>query len=211
MGAEDWYRSTSWDAKIEAAFFKKLSRARYKSQYLRIQAAYLTKACPVISLSLLEEFFKLPIEDDAIAAHDLRAAAHLQLGEIDKAIASFRTSLALEGTPGNIGRNSSGHLDLPLLIATHRLKELYPEAMTILDTCRGKHIFPASRYRWHAAQALIMADSGYLVEAREAADKAFAEAAIYETGLRFHPHIGLVDERRDNLKTALEMIARTVN
>ncbi|MFM9848084.1 MAG: hypothetical protein ACKVP3_13095 [Hyphomicrobiaceae bacterium] len=46
MGRDDWFRNTSWDADIEAAFFKKLSRARDKAQYLRIQASHLASSQP---------------------------------------------------------------------------------------------------------------------------------------------------------------------
>jgi hypothetical protein len=57
VNQRDWFRNTSWDAKIENAFSKKLARARGKRQYLRIQASILASRCPEVALRLLDDGF----------------------------------------------------------------------------------------------------------------------------------------------------------
>lgn len=98
MPSDDWYRNKNWNEKIESDFFAKLDRARsQRDQYLVIQALTLTKNHPDISIRLVGHYFETRTKDfDDVRALLAKAQAHLELGEIDSAMETFRAVLARE-------------------------------------------------------------------------------------------------------------------
>jgi tetratricopeptide (TPR) repeat protein len=107
MGREDWYRSETWNADIEAAFYAKLRRARQKSQYLRIQACHLASTAPTVALRLLDEYFALGDSFDDAQANVDRATAYLVLGDVDAAVAAYEAALKCERLRPNV--TTGGH------------------------------------------------------------------------------------------------------
>ena len=73
----EWFRNTTWNESIQAAFDAKLRRARRKGQYLRIQACTLARSHPEIALELLERYLALPDDFDRAQAYVDRAMAFL--------------------------------------------------------------------------------------------------------------------------------------
>jgi tetratricopeptide (TPR) repeat protein len=171
-GRHDWFRNTSWSAEIEKAFYEKLKRTRDKSQYLRIQASTLTSRSPKIALRLLDEYFELGEHFDWAQAYADRATAYLSLGRIDLAIAAYEGALAREDSHSKVF--TQAYLELPFLIATKRKSQRYQQALSVLEKNKARLTFPAEKFKWNCALALIRAELGQHSGAREAALAALA-------------------------------------
>ena len=102
MSKHDWYRNTCWNSDIEAAFFAKLKRARDKSQYLRIQAAIVSKAHPEVALRLLDAYFELGNDFDYASAYGLRAEIYQRHGNVELAITNFEAALKREAVVDHV-------------------------------------------------------------------------------------------------------------
>lgn len=205
MGRDDWFRNTSWDEDIEAAFFKKLSRARDKAQYLRIQASYVASTQPKVALRLLDQYFALGEHFDHAQAHVDRANAHTALEDIDAAILSYDSALAREKVYPSL--LTSAYLDLSSLIVAKQRREHYDRAMRVLIEHKARLAFPFERCKWHGLLAILLEDRGQMLEARQAADAALEAAGATHSGFRNHPKIGLVADTTDTFGRAVMKIA----
>jgi len=193
MSREDWYRNREWNEQIASAFRSKLSRARRKEQYLRIQASCLAKTYPIAALELLDEYFALPDKFDHAAGHVTRAEALLALGRESEAIEAYEAALCREVDFPKL--KTQAFLELPYLVALRKIASHYERALEILNQRKGDLIFPADHFMWHTSRALILSAMGDLNAARIDARAAFEAAAKDRSGFRFHPTIGLVSER----------------
>jgi tetratricopeptide (TPR) repeat protein len=205
VGRRDWFRNSSWDPQIEAAFRERLRRAKNKSQYLRIQASTLAKSFPDVALRLLDDYFSLGEHFDQAQAHVDRATAYLSLNNVDAAIASFEAALAREATFPNVRTRT--YLDLPHLIAVRRLSRQYARAIEILETHRSDVFFHVDRYLWNGTRALILFEQGRKSEARAAAELALAAAAETKSGFRYHTDVGVVRTTKDEFGERVKAIA----
>jgi tetratricopeptide (TPR) repeat protein len=204
-GAEmstDWFRNTTWNEAIERSFNEKLHRARRKEQYLRIQAGLLARAHPEVALNLLKQYFALPNDFDHAQAYVNRAEALLALGRTKEAIGSYEAALAREVEFPNL--QTQAYLDLPYLIATRGIREMYTRALLVLETYESRLMFPVDHFRCHAARALIAADGHDVATARSHAKRALEAAARHQSGFRYHPAVGLVSEQYDSVIQKLE-------
>jgi tetratricopeptide (TPR) repeat protein len=205
VGQDDWFRNTSWNPEIEDAFYEKLGRARDKYQYLRIQASLLGSDYPEVALRLLDEYFALGDHLDAAQAHAQRAAAYLSLNQIDSAILAYEAALAREVIFPNL--RTRAHLELPFLVATRRLSQYYERAITLLEANKDDLVFPADRFTWNCALALIRSEQGDRQSAREAASRALAASSETQSGFRYHPKAGLVGSIDASLRRRLKHLA----
>jgi tetratricopeptide (TPR) repeat protein len=201
MARHDWYRNTNWNSDIESAFFTKLARAKHKFQYLRIQASILAESHPQIALRPLDQYFGLGANFDRALAHVHRATAHLSLGELERAVEEYETALAVEASHPNFGTRAV--FELPLLIAERRIEARYARALELLQRCRPKILFHVDHFCWNAAQALINRAVGKPVEAREYARAALEAASHGNSGMRYHPTVGIVGDRYDPIRREL--------
>ena len=209
MSRDDWYRNSTWNAEIEAAFFAKLHRARDKAGYLRIQACILAEIKPDVALRLLEQYFELGDHFDWAQAHVDRASAYLTLGDVAAAVEAFEAALARETVRPNM--RTYAYLELPRVIATHRLADRYGQALDILDLNRTRLTFPQDRYLWNGARALILKDSGRASEAGPFAEAALAAAREAHSGFRYHPTVGLVRTIDNEFGDRPQAISRPLN
>jgi tetratricopeptide (TPR) repeat protein len=193
----DWFRNTAWDDAVERAFSEKLRRARSKGQYLRIQAATLATSHPLVALKLLDRYFELPDDFDHAQALVDRATAYLALGRTRDAICAYEAALVREGQFPNL--QTQAYLNLPYLVATHGLKDLYDRAATLLEEHQSRLMFPVDHFRWHVSYALISSDVGESGASRIHATKALEAAAQEKSGFRYHPSVGLVTEHYDEV------------
>src|SRR5262245_60157623 len=198
----DWFRNPTWDSEIERAFREKLRRARRKAQYLRIQACHLASTHPEVALRLLEEYFTLSDDFDHAQAYVDRATAYLALGRAGDAVAAYEAALAREAVFPSL--QTQAYLALPFLIATQRIRDHFDRALTLLRNHKDRLTFPVDFFRWHAAQALIAADSGQHGVARQHAIEALAAAGREESGFRYHPSVGLVSGQYDGVVRTLK-------
>ena len=192
MTDDGWFRNSEWNEAIALAFEQKLKRARRKSQYLRIQACTLARSHPHVALALLERYFALGEDFDHAQAHVDRANAYLALDNMDAAIQSYEAALEREHVFPNFRTNA--HLDLPYLIALNGIAGRFDQAMAMLSSSEERLMFPADRFKHHAARAVILARSNPTA-ARMEARSALEAAALDHSGFRYHPAAGLVSER----------------
>jgi tetratricopeptide (TPR) repeat protein len=202
VGRDDWFRNTSWNREIEDAFYKKLARAKDKYQYLRIQASLLGSGYPEVALRLLDEYFALGDHLDAAQAHVQRAAAYLCLNQTDSAVLAYEAALAREVIFPNLRTRAC--LELPFLVATRRLSQYYERAIALLEANKDDLVFPADRFTWNCALALIRSEQGDRQGAREAAGRALGASSEMRSGLRYHPTVGLVGSIDASLRRRLK-------
>lgn len=97
-----------------------------------------------------------------------------------------------------------------MLVATRALRGHYHEALEVLAELQPSDVvFPVSKFRAHAASALILADSGDSAAAKEHASQAIAAAEANHSGLRNHSRLGLVGSHYDSLRKRLAKLAQS--
>jgi tetratricopeptide (TPR) repeat protein len=190
MARHDWYRNTEWNAQVSQEFEAKLARARRKEQYLRIQACTLAPIHPHVALSLLERYFALPEQVDAAQAHVDRATAFLAQEQIDAALSAYESALAREAEFPNLLTHA--YLNLPFEIATRKLTERFPQAIKLLEEHKDRLMFAVDFFMWNSSQAIIAYELGQRIRSREYAKAALKAAERDNSGLRYHPDVGLV-------------------
>ena len=208
MGRHDWFRNEKWDAPTEAHFNDKLRRARNKAQSLRIQAGYLVNTDPRAALALLDRYFALGNNFESAQAFLDQAEAHLTLGAQEQPLRSLENALQREREFPNFKTNAWSRF--ALLVAERRLEHLYDKALQALEENRlQSHSFPVEFFRWHAAFALIADAQGLRDHAAKSAAKALEAADLTDSGFRYHPGVGLVGARYDELKHKLRRLIRS--
>ncbi len=210
MGRDDWFRRTTWTEKDKAAFFERLGRSRgagNKAQYVRIQAAHLAQAgLHNDAIELLDLFFvEFPDDLFRAMAHHQKAQSLAATGQTEAAIEQFRLTIQAEQDRPNV--RTQVWLDFPWFVATNRMRDLYDEALGVLDRHRASLLLPVEEYRMAATCALLAAEDGRTADAREQARLALAAAAKEHSGLRYHPTLGLVEEQDKAVRNRLEGLA----
>ena len=192
MAGRDWFRNETWNEAIASDFGARLNRARRKDEYLYLQAFTLAKSHPHISLELLNHYFALSARARDSQAYVTRALAHLSLGELSAAIHAYEAALEREGDSPQI--LTQANLDLPYLIATRGLSNLFDRALEVLAIASTRLTFPVEKFKYHASHAIILAARGELAAARAEARAALDAAALDRSGFQYHPDIGLVSK-----------------
>jgi len=195
--ANDWFRNENWNPSIARRFEEKLSRARRKEQYLRIQACILASKHPQVALDLLDRYFLMSDKFDHAQAHVDRATALRALGRFEEAADSYEAALAREREfPG---LKTQAYVDLPIFIATAGLQSRFDRALMLLDQQAESMTFPVDHFLWHAARALILYARGDHAAAIPHAKLALEAASKGHSGFLYHPSVGLVTETHRGL------------
>lgn len=212
MSKPEWFRRRTWTDADRVDFNARLNRARgaeSKGQYLRIQAWHLAEAGQHEgALELLERLFaEFPQKGELAQGHSQKAASLAELGRVEAAVEEYRAALQAQRDYPQVGTNA--WLDFGWLVVEKELTALYEEASAVLQEFRedGGIQFPASEYRYSAIQALLAEARGERSAASEFARKALAEAEKKESGLRYHPGVGLVGSERNTFESRLRKLA----
>lgn len=206
MTSQDWYRNNDWNPEIEIRFFKKLRGTRHKAQYIRIQASTLASSNPEVALKLLEQYFALGNKFDYARAFVDQATAYLAMGELEKAIDAYEAALSREAEFPNL--QTQARIELPFLIALHEIERLYDRALQLLELTKLKLVFPVDHFSWHAANAFINGARGHNVDALLSACEALAWAEKNDSGFRYHPTIGIVGCKYEDIKSRLKGLCK---
>ena len=198
MANDDWFRRTTWSSKDREEFFSRLKRSRTsynKAQYVRIQAHYLASVGtePLIrdALELLDYLFaNYPERSQLSSAHFQRAKCLTDLGDYPLAIDAYRNAFEFQRKYPGWQTNAHGHF--AELIVTLKRRDLYDEALAILDEFGESDVFPVDVFKREAARALIAEDRGDQARAADHARRALAAAAATDSGFRYHKRLGLV-------------------
>jgi len=214
--AHDWYRKTTWTAADQADFFTRLNRSRTagnKAQYLRIQA-YLLEGVGShemlrASLELLDKMFaEFPERTQLASAYSQKASCLAKLGNIDDAIVNYQHALRTEREFPQVG--TYAFMDFGKLVAENKLAQFYDEALSLLEAglnSRGIQ-FPADTFKALGIRSLIAAQRGQIREAKELARNALEAAAKIDSGLRYHPTVGLVRDKETPFYKSVQAIAQ---
>jgi tetratricopeptide (TPR) repeat protein len=197
MGSrDDWFRSPAWSTTDQQEFFARLARSRKSGgQYLRIKALSLQQAALFAdALELLNRFFQeYPGHFDTAQALLQQAQCCAALERLEEAERSFRSALDHEQSQGSV--RTLAWIDFPWFIVRHGRRHLYSEALAVLDAGQKQPTLPLPtlRYQSAATRAIIFADRGDRVRARQFARLAMEAAAATHSGLSYHGSIGLVE------------------
>jgi hypothetical protein len=217
MGAEDWYRNTTWDKTIEADFEARLKRSRgasNKAQYLRIQASYLLdspdNSNQLVGLRLMERVIKdFPTEEfTTIFAHEEIGDYFLKQGDLDIAEQQFRvvTDFYLK-KQSRSGTSGIADLKLAEIILASNQAVKFEEAYKI---CKehpvGELFWNSYKFYYSALMARLCDKMTKKEEARNFAATAISLSKIKDPQSPAQKRIGLINATNIQLQI-LEQIA----
>jgi tetratricopeptide (TPR) repeat protein len=209
MGKHDWYRTTTWNPDIENAFLAKLARARDKTEYLCIQAGFLTATHPEVALRLIEQYFTLVVDHfhDA-TAHVVHADAQKALGNFEAARESYEAALAREIVFPNYG--VAAYLYLPSLIALQNMATHYDRAIEVLALHKNRPVWPVEKHYWHGAMAILLQDMGHKSNALDHAKLSIEAAGISHDSIAGKSGFGTLDCAPTAFSARLAGMAKTL-
>ena len=183
-----------------------------KAQYLRIQASYLADAgYHAEALELLDQLLsEHPVASELAQAHLQKALSLDVMGRDDEAVEAYRASLLAERQRPTF--RTAGWVEFAWFVAWKEKRELFDEALAVLAEFKSTGsaiglMFPAGRFKYEGALALMAATCGDSERARGFAQRALESAAATDSGLRYHPEFGLIGTLDAAVRARLEAIA----
>jgi len=208
----DWFRKTTWSPSDEGDFYQRLSRSRgQRPEYLRIQAATLAATGDSTVSAPAKQLAHQYLEENPEGL--FRSQAYLSIAkasetanEIDDAIGAYRAATDIEKHDSRA--RTAAHIDFLWFVATQERRELFKEAMaTTEESLQDTDLtFPAARFRYFGAIALISHSFGDHVHARRMAENAL-EAAGSQSPFSRHPDVGTVGDNYPAIRRVLERLA----
>jgi hypothetical protein len=212
MTGKDWFRKTRWTEADQSDFEARLKRARALSrpQYLYIQAFTLyelrdTKllgTCIALLDRCLGEF---PPHVHVAPALHLRGRCLDGLADAAGALAAYRAALDVERQGKSI--LTDAYLDFAWVVAVGGHRELFHQAVELLDEFADRLAFPVQSFRWHAARALIAECQADHSRASSEARLALASAKAQQSGFAFHQSLGLVEDSFLDVRERLRVLS----
>jgi tetratricopeptide (TPR) repeat protein len=193
---DEWYESADWSRQGQAKFWKRLDRARDKSQYLYLKALALLEAGGVRRRAGARQLLHQLLTDYPDSFHEAIAHEHLgvayeQENEFEQAEFHYREALRLY--PANHQRGHA-HLLLPEMLVRTGQEDKYEEmALLLLDSLAAQGwTMNDELFRIQVARARIADALGQDDVASDCARAALDLADITEPQLPRHPTVGLV-------------------
>jgi tetratricopeptide (TPR) repeat protein len=202
---EDWFRSKTWSAQIEAEFEKRLKRSktRYnKAQYLKIQGlTLLSSSEDAVQRKGVELIHRViaeyPDEVSEVAhSHEILADHFKDTKDFRSAEEEYLEVLRYYAkTPSRT--NTSGLADLSYveMILEAGTQEKYGLAEALLralvEAKSARFIFNSDVFRCHAAYAQLLSRLGRHPEAADHASHALKVGRISRPQFPRHPRVGI--------------------
>ena len=169
---------------------------------METSSQYWTAASPLFD-HVIENY---PDSINFVQSLSAKADCLLSSGDVDGAILYYDRAIEQMRIKPNI--QTWAWLDLTWLVATRRLSRQYERALDLLDEFgRKQQLFPVVAFRIHGSRALIQSARGQTDLGAQAARIALSFADTDSSGLRYHPKIGLVGARFEDIRAQLATIA----
>lgn len=197
----DWYRRKTWTKIEEEEFYLKLGRAKKDSraQYLKIQDIELIETKHGELLEVAENLLHKMLTDYPEDKFN-RSSALQSLGDISKfnenyesAINYYEQALDFEKIYPNV--RTQAYLDYAELIVKINKIDLYQSTEEMLKSQVPNLMFPIHKYKVFSLLAIIYREKDELGLAGRFALEAEKFATAETSGLRYHKHLGMVNER----------------
>ncbi|MBU3661133.1 MAG: hypothetical protein FGM14_14765 [Flavobacteriales bacterium] len=197
----DWYRRKSWTKIDEEEFYQKLGRARNDSraQYLKIQAIELLETKDIKLLEVARQLLDKMLKDYPEDKFNRSSALHT-LGDISKfkkdyesALNYYSQALDFEQIYPNVKTQS--FLDYSELIVKTNKTEFYDKVEELLTAQIPNLLFPLHKYKVFSLLAIIYNEKAEIGLAERFALEAEKFANAETSRLRYHKHLGIVNER----------------
>ena len=213
MSSTDWYTRETWNQEFAVEFWQKISRKRdprMKAQLIRIQAAHLEKANLIDdALSLLDVILnEYPESFDISQVYHQLGECYVKKDKIEDAIDALKKSIAIENEKPNYQTGS--WLTFAVLITEHKLTKYYPDFTALIErmTTRPGGIeartrFPLEQYYFYGTLSNIEKHNGNIENSKKYAELALAASEKTESGFRYHPKLGLVQEKNTPFHSSL--------
>ncbi len=197
MSEVEWFRRSTWTEQDREEFNTRLNRSRRSSraQYLRIQAGHLaTAGIHEVAIQLLDHMLtEYPEEIGLSSAHLAKAESLSSLGKNGPAIEEYRNAILSERNFPNV--HAYPWLSFGWFAVEKNLIDLYGEILELFEEF-GNQLeggFPSSLYRYWSVRSVIADSRRDRTNARDFAQRAIGAAAMTQSGLRYHPKVGLVE------------------
>lgn len=214
--ATDWFRKITWSEADQADFFAHLKRSRTvenKAQYLRIQAGHLegvgSPEFLKAAISLLDKMFnEFRSEFELASAYRQKASCMAKLGNIDGAIKNYQCALETEREIPRV--KTYAFMEFGKLVAEKKLALFYDEALIALEAEMNSRgiLFPSDTFNAFGIRSLIAAEKGQIQKAKDFAKVALEAATKTDSGLRYHPTVGLVRDKDTPFYKSIQAIVQ---
>ncbi len=148
-------------------------------------------------LDLLINKWPSPIELEL--AHRTKAHCLEMMGEVDKAIEEYRHAFEARKNKRNVRTNAP--LEFAMFGVKYNRVDLYDEIISVLREFVSEIdiIFPFQKYQYYTALAIIANYHNREEEAKDFANRALNAIAQTFSGLSYHPQVGLVTEKDEDI------------
>jgi tetratricopeptide (TPR) repeat protein len=203
MADDEWFRNSRWELEDQNAFFERLSRSRgnnNKAQYARIKALSLARSgnkyLVIGAKDLLKRIIQeWPDRSELASCYLQLAECEELLGNLESTVDWYRKSLQQEKIYPNV--RTMAWTQFPLFVVKNHLRKHYGESLKILSEFEPDFTFPKDQFVVFAVRSLIASENGDHQNARENAEKALQLAGVKDSGLRYHPKVGLVEDQQE--------------
>jgi tetratricopeptide (TPR) repeat protein len=201
----DWYRRTTWTTADEQEFFAKLKRAREWSrpQYLKIQASCLSAGAKPALLDAAESLIAKLLADypddksERSAGLSILGDIYRQRQQFDDAMTYYKKAIDFEKEYPNV--QGPAFLYFSELAVKLDKREYFPFVEELLSGRVEHNPFPMYKYKIYAVLSIINKINGRVEKAAQFAALADQFAAAETSGLRYHPTLGVVTRRDQEL------------
>ncbi len=214
--ANDWFRKTTWSEADQADFFARLKRSRgagMKAQYLRIQASHLegTNEPELVqaALILLDKMFaEFPEKNELASAFKQKAECLAFLGKPEQAVDCYR--LALDAERNHPRVRTRAWVEFGRFVCDRKMTALFDEAIAVIDEMKFEDalLYPVDVFEMSGVRAIVAAHKGDSSSAKAFASNSLEASAKTNSGLRYHPTIGLVRDKETPFYKSVAALAK---